>query len=57
MKLVNRKGFSLLELVVVIAVISTLSLAVMSYSTSLNVSIRFKATAQNAQLIAEQVRR
>lgn len=57
MKLVNRKGFSLLELVVVIAVISTLSLAVMSYSTSLNFSIRVKTTAQNAQLIAEQVRR
>jgi len=57
MKLVNRKGFSLLELVVVIAVISTLSLAVMSYSTSLVFSIRVKTTAQNAQLIAEQVRR
>ena len=53
----NHKGFSLLELVVVIAVISTLSLAVMSYSTSLNFSIRVKTTAQNAQLIAEQVRR
>lgn len=57
MKLANRKGFSLLELVVVIAVISTLSLAVMSYSTSLNFSIRVNTTAQNAQLIAEQVRR
>jgi len=57
MMVVNRKGFSLLELVVVIAVISTLSLAVMSYSTSLNFSIRVKTTAQNAQLIAEQVRR
>jgi len=57
MKLVNRKGFSLLELVVVIAVISTLSLAVMNYSTSLNFNVRVNTTAQNAQVIAEQVRR
>jgi len=57
MKLANRKGFSLLELVVVIAVIGTLSLAVMSYSTSLNFNVRVNTTAQNAQLIAEQVRR
>jgi len=57
MMVVNRKGFSLLELVVVIAVISTLSLAVMSYSTSLNFNVRVNTTAQNAQLIAEQVRR
>lgn len=57
MMVVNRKGFSLLELVVVIAVISTLSLAVMSYSTSLNFNVRVNTTAQNAQVIAEQVRR
>jgi len=57
MMVVDRKGFSLLELVVVIAVISTLSLAVMSYSTSLNFNVRVNTTAQNAQLMAEQVRR
>ena len=56
MMIVNRKGFSLLELVVVIAIIGTLSLAVMSYSTALNFNVRVNTTAQNAQVIAEQVR-
>jgi prepilin-type N-terminal cleavage/methylation domain-containing protein len=57
MMIVNRKGFSLLELVVVIAIIGTLSLAVMGYSTALNFNVRVNTTAQNAQIIAEQVRR
>ena len=53
----NRKGFSLLEVIVVVAIISTLSLVAFNYSTSLNASIRARTTMQNAQIIAEQVRR
>jgi len=53
----NRKGFSLLEVIVVIAIMGTLTLTAFNYSTSLNAGIRAKTTMQNAQIIAEQVRR
>jgi len=52
-----RKGFSLLELVTVIAIVGILTMSAIGYFTSLYTNTRIETTLHNAQMLAEQVRR